>query len=225
MWYRFIRFGFFLLYNQLAWTYDVVSWVVSLGEWRAWMNAGISHLPLHPTDPTHILEIAHGPGHMLLKLRQMGANVVGLDLSPYMGRQAQRRLQKANLAVPLVRGDVGVLPFNAGTFHHILSTFPADFILNPTTLQAVYRVLRPNGRFVIVPIAQLTGKNLLVRFLEWLYTITGQRPTNQQPITDDQPLITNQLLTNLETIGFQTTIKQIQLKKSWVIVVIAEKID
>jgi ubiquinone/menaquinone biosynthesis C-methylase UbiE len=224
MWLRLVRFGFFLLYNHFAWTYDLVSWVVSLGEWRAWTNAGISHLPKHPTQPTHVLEIAHGPGHMLLALKKAGFDVVGLDLSPFMGRQAQRRLQKAGLSVPLVQGDVSRLPFNAGIFHHVYSTFPTDFIIAPTTLQAVHRVLQPNGRFVIIPVAQLKGANILVRFLEWLYVITGQR---QQPPTTSQHQLANHnpLIIQLQNAGFSVSSEQVNLNRSLVTVVIADKID
>jgi ubiquinone/menaquinone biosynthesis C-methylase UbiE len=45
----------------------------------------------------------------------------------------------------------------------------------PETLQEVHRVLQPNGRLVIVPGGSLTGGGLIVRFIEWLYHITGQR--------------------------------------------------
>ena len=36
LWWRFVRFGFRLLYNEFAWTYDFVAWVVSFGQWKAW---------------------------------------------------------------------------------------------------------------------------------------------------------------------------------------------
>ncbi len=36
LWVGLIKFGFRLLYQEMAWTYDWVSWLVSLGEWRRW---------------------------------------------------------------------------------------------------------------------------------------------------------------------------------------------
>ncbi|MCB9446672.1 MAG: class I SAM-dependent methyltransferase, partial [Ardenticatenaceae bacterium] len=41
LWKKLIRFGFRLLYNELAWTYDAVSWLVSLGDWRSWQQAAL----------------------------------------------------------------------------------------------------------------------------------------------------------------------------------------
>ncbi|MCZ7544410.1 MAG: hypothetical protein M5R40_13175 [Anaerolineae bacterium] len=42
LWWALVRFGFRLLYNELAFTYDLVSRVVSLGQWRAWQRAAFS---------------------------------------------------------------------------------------------------------------------------------------------------------------------------------------
>ena len=90
LWWRLVRFGFRLLYQEMAWTYDLVSWAVSLGEWRAWQRAALPFV-----SGRHVLEIAHGPGHLLLALSTAGFTVSGLDLSPQMGRQARRRLRTA----------------------------------------------------------------------------------------------------------------------------------
>jgi ubiquinone/menaquinone biosynthesis C-methylase UbiE len=51
----FLRFAFRLLYYELAFTYDWVSWFVSMGQWRSWQRAALPHL-----RGQHILEIAHG---------------------------------------------------------------------------------------------------------------------------------------------------------------------
>ena len=170
LWSKIIRFSFRLLYNELAWTYDAVSWLVSLGEWRRWQRAALPFV-----RGRAILEIGHGPGHMLLALRRAGHQAVGLDLSRQMGRQAQRRLRRAGVGAPLVRGDVKALPFRAAVFDSVLATFPTDYVISPATLAAVNRALRPNGRFVVIPEGHLTGATVLNRFIDWLYTITGQR--------------------------------------------------
>jgi ubiquinone/menaquinone biosynthesis C-methylase UbiE len=174
LWWRLVNFGFRLLYNEMAWTYDAVSWVVSLGQWRRWQLAALPHL--HGRD---VLEIAHGPGHLLLEMKRQSYRVTGLDLSPWMGRRAGHRLRRAGLPATLVRGEAQSLPFAPASFDAVLSTFPTEFVIWPETLAAVHRVLRPGGRFVIVPEARLTGQGPIYTFLEWLYTITGQRRTAQ----------------------------------------------
>jgi ubiquinone/menaquinone biosynthesis C-methylase UbiE len=163
------RWLFHLLYNQLAWTYAWVSWVVSLGKWRHWQRAAIPRL-----TGKRVLEVAFGTGNLLIDLAQAGYCTYGLELSPYMIRIASRKLQRRELAVPLCQGRVQMLPFADQTFDSIVTTFPTDFIYDPAFLDEIDRVLRPNGRLVIVPGAYF--HNPLARFfIEWLYLITGQR--------------------------------------------------
>ncbi len=122
IWARLVRFGFHLLYNQLAWTYDLVSWLVSFGEWRDWQRAALPYV-----KGPDVLEIAHGPGHMLLALHEAGYRVLGLDLSPQMGRLSRRRLHKAGVQIPLLRAKAQNLPLRAQAVDTILVTFPTSF--------------------------------------------------------------------------------------------------
>lgn len=173
LWWRFVRFGFRLLYNELAWTYDLVSWVVSLGHWRRWQRAAIPHL--HAGAEDVVLELAHGTANLQIELAGAGLSAIGLDLSPYMGRIARRKLKAKDIAARLVRGSGMQLPFQNECFHALVSTFPTEFIVHPETLREAYRVLKPGGRMVVVPNGMLTLANPLARFLEWLYQVTGQR--------------------------------------------------
>lgn len=172
-WWRFVRFGFRLLYNQLAFTYDWVSQVVSLGAWRCWQRASLKHLAVPPGSL--VLELAHGTGNLQLDLADAGYCVVGLDLSPYMGHIARTKLRRHCLPVRLVRGRAQQLPYTTGAFAAVIVTFPTDFLLAPDTLREVYRVLQPGGQLVVVPSAVLVGGGVVAAVLEWLYRVTGQR--------------------------------------------------
>jgi len=169
LWWAFVRLFFRLLYNQFAWTYDLVAWVVSFGQWKAWGRTAIPHL-----RGGRVLELAHGPGHLLAAMAERGLAPVGLDLSPYMGRLAKRRLRKRGLVVPLVRARAQALPFRDACFGSAVATFPAEFILDPATLRESVRVLDLDGRLVVTAWARLGGDGLLARFIRWLYRITGQ---------------------------------------------------
>lgn len=174
LWRGLVRTGFRLLYNEMAWSYDVVSWVVSLGEWRKWQRAALPFV-----QGQRVLEIAHGPGHMLLALLQSGYRVTGLDLSPHMSRLASRRLRRgsppeASQPYVLARGAAQALPFRANSFDTVLSTFPTNFIAQRATMASVHRVLRPGGRYLIVPEGRLKGNGPAPRLIAWLYQITGQ---------------------------------------------------
>ena len=200
----FIRLFFRLLYHELAWMYDLVALAVSFGQWKAWGRAAIPHL----CGP-RVLDMAHGPGHLLAAMTRTGLSPVGLDLSPQMGRIAQARLRRefgrltmnrrANTAKPaeagwsqpavadlisqpgriratpgLVRARAQAMPFRSGAFDSVVSTFPAEFIVEPAALKEIARVMKKEGRAVVVP-GVAFKRSLPARFLEWLYTVTGQQ--------------------------------------------------
>ncbi len=173
LWWRLVRFGFRLLYNEMAFTYDTVSWIVSLGAWRCWQRTSLKHLDVEAGGL--VLELAHGTGNLLLDLHTSGCRTVGYDLSAYMGRIARKKLKKHGAPVNLVRGRAQQLPFAALTFSAVVCTFPTDFIITPETLREVHRVIQADGSFVVVAAGILRRGGVAGSFLEWLYRITGQR--------------------------------------------------
>ncbi|MBN1657807.1 MAG: class I SAM-dependent methyltransferase [Anaerolineae bacterium] len=173
LWWRLIAWGFRLLYDDLAWVYDPVSWVTSLGLWRCWTHTAVAFLP----EQGHLLEVAFGPGHLLAHLAGAGYHVTGLDVSRGMLRLAARRLRKYGLDASLVRGRAEVLPFAPASFDAVVLTFPTPFVYDPTWLLHVRRVLRPGGRLIVVEEARCDRAGTAGRLLEWAYTVTGQRGT------------------------------------------------
>jgi ubiquinone/menaquinone biosynthesis C-methylase UbiE len=168
-WWAFLRLFFRLLYNEFAWTYDWVACIVSLGQWTAWGRTALAYV-----EGRQVLELAHGPGHLLAAMAERGLQPVGLDLSPTMGRMAKRRLQNLGLTVPQVRARAQALPFRDESFDSTVATFPTEFILAGATLRETARVLRPRGRLVVVAWARLSSMDPVSRFIGWLYRITGQ---------------------------------------------------
>ena len=83
VWWQLVRLGFRLLYNESAWTYDTVSWLVSLGAWREWQRSGIKYLNGVGAGPA--LEVAHGTGNLQIDLAAAGYSACGIDLSHHMG--------------------------------------------------------------------------------------------------------------------------------------------
>jgi len=206
VWERLVRFAFWVFYNPLAWTYDWVSKVVSLGHWRDWQRTALPEL-----RGEQVLELAFGTGDALLDLHAAQYKATGLDLSPRMVRIAQHKLRRHEVLVPLVRGRTQQLPFAGATFDAILATFPADFILAPETLGEIARVLRPGGRAVVVVLAQLLSDRPWTRLLEWLYEITGQR----QPLPTLEP--------QLEALGLRYQTRWRIVERTFVQLLILEK--
>lgn len=215
-WWRLVRWGFHLLYNQFAFTYDVVSRIVSLGAWRCWQRAALKHIG--PPGEGHILEIAHGTGDLQIDLGRAGYRAIGYDLSPHMGRIASRKLRQQGLTPLLSRGRAQALPFPARCFPVALTTFPSEFIVDPRTLDEIRRVLDDNGLLLIVPGAVFTGRGLPQRVLDWLYRITGQRENGPEA---DARL--RQALDQIERHGFDVNVHWEDCPGSRAMVIYARK--
>ncbi len=169
----FWRLCFRLLYNELAFTYDIISRLISLGHWGSWQRCVLPYLPAPNTGV--ILELAHGTGDLQIDLLREGYKTVALDLSPYMGQLAQRKLRHANLNAYLVRGDALRLPYRSNAIAAAVCTFPTPFIFCQHVLDELARVLQPSGRIVVVLVGQLRGRGLCRQLIRQLYRLSGQR--------------------------------------------------
>ena len=165
-----LRFAFRHFYTTFAWTYDAVAAGVSFGEWQTWGRAALTQVP----PAARILELAHGPGHLHLHMRQCGLDVVSLDLSPQMGQLLRARMRRAGLPLRQLQATAQHLPYANAQFDCVLSTFPTDFIFAPDTLRDIWRVLAPNGRLIIVPSVEITGQGLSAALVRSAYRLTGQ---------------------------------------------------
>ncbi|MGB1287217.1 MAG: class I SAM-dependent methyltransferase [Aggregatilineales bacterium] len=201
LWWQLVSFGFRLLYNEMAFTYDAVSYFVSMGSWRCWQRAALQFLPQE--KDSLVLELAHGTGNLQLDFHAAGYTAIGYDLSAAMGRITKRKLQKNNVPVRLTRGMAQQLPFADASFGAIISTFPTDFIIAPSTLSEIHRLLKPDGALIIVFSGTFTGSGLFKNFLEWLYRITGQRNDTPQGIPP-----------NFKMSGFKAHLEQIDCSHS-----------
>ncbi len=164
-----LRFFFRHFYTSLAWSYDLVAKVVSVGQWNDWV---LSVLDPPPAEP--ILEVAHGPGHLQLAINLEGGVAFGVDGSLQMCRIASHRLKQAGQDSRVVQALAQALPFPKRTFATLLSTFPTEFLLDEASLLEANRILRPEGQYRIVPMAEILGNGLLDRMAAWLFRITGQ---------------------------------------------------
>jgi ubiquinone/menaquinone biosynthesis C-methylase UbiE len=139
-----------------------------------------------------------------------------------MGRLARQRLARRGLAARLTRGRGQALPFPEASFDGVLAVFPAPYIVAPETVAAIHRVLRPGGRLVIVPEAQLTGSGANARAVEWLYRITGQRNT---PGENGEKALYDFWTRALTPQGFYVKVHQVKLPSSLVTVVVVERLS
>ena len=121
-----------------------------------------------------VLELAHGTGNLQVDLLEAGYRTVALDLSPAMGKIAQRKLWRKGLVTPMLRADVCQLPLKSASFAAIVCTFPTAFVFQAETLAELKRILKPDGSADFVLTGQLNGSNLVKALIRGLYRLTGQ---------------------------------------------------
>jgi ubiquinone/menaquinone biosynthesis C-methylase UbiE len=210
-----MKLFFQLLYHQLAWTYDLVAAVVSVGMWKSWVLSTLPYLESFP--PGRILEVGHGPGHLQKALRGRGIDAYGLDESSQMGRIAFRRNRRKGIFPRLVNGYAQFMCFPDHTFAQVVSTFPSEYLIDPKTLSEIYRVLAPGGRLLILPAAWITGRRWHHRLAAALFRLTGQVPHW------DPSLAENYVFPPLLAAGFSPRIELVDLPASRLLFVDARK--
>ena len=97
-------------------------------------------------SPQRVLEVGCGPGEAAERLgRELGVEVVALDLSEHMVRLARGRGVDARV------GDVQSLPFGNEKFDCVLAAWMLYHVPDiDRALAEIARVLRPGGRLVAV---------------------------------------------------------------------------
>ena len=200
---------YFLLYHQFAWSYDFAAALVSLGHWNDWVRTALPHLE------GRVLELGFGPGHLQRLLFERGIQPFGVDESRQMARQAQRRLRKADHPPHLARGRARSLAFPEAVFNAVVATFPSEYIFEPEALHEIRRVLIPNGKLVIVPMAWITGTKPLERLASWLSRITGETAALEN--------ILPAMKARFTAGGFEVRHEMVEAPGSRVLVIIAEK--
>lgn len=218
---RWVAWGFERLYREFAWAYDGVASAVSADLWREWTLASLPYLR------GDLLELGFGTGHVQRALAQSWPNlVVGLDASPQMVHQTRRRALSRKLTVNLIHGTALALPFPAKRFDTVLATFPTPYIADPQTLANIRRVLRADGRLIIVDSTRFTRATVLTKGIEAVYRVVyGRRGAVSAEIDQEDPRPLSHYHAFLPAAGFQLRIERVAVKQSELTVYIAELIS
>jgi SAM-dependent methyltransferase len=98
-----------------------------------------------------VLDVATGTGNVALRAAAAGARVTGLDIAPALFRAARRREAEYRVTVDWVEGDAEDLPFDDGSFDHVLSVFGVQFApRHEVAASEMARVCRPGGTIGLV---------------------------------------------------------------------------
>ena len=125
------------------------------------------------SGPGPVLDLCCGTGRQLIMLGQLGVKGVGVDMSPAMLNVARR---KSKGMARFIRGDVTRLPFDDGQFSMAMVTLALHENPEPARqiiLAEATRVLKPDGRFIIVDYSRLDPNDhglggLLTARVEWM---------------------------------------------------------
>ena len=101
-------------------------------------------------------------------------DVIGVDISPSMLREAARRARNTGVRVSLARADAHHLPFAEGSFSGVVCGGTLNELADPSrALRETYRVLEPGGRLAIMGILRATSPR--GRRLQRLLSVGGIR--------------------------------------------------
>jgi ubiquinone/menaquinone biosynthesis C-methylase UbiE len=142
--------------------YDLLVWLLTRGRNRAFREKLVGLARLIPGEA--LLDVGCGTGSLaIVAKRQVGPTgmVSGIDPSPAMIARALSKASKAGTDVRFEIAAAEALPFPAAQFDVVLSTLMLHHLPRPVRQQfvrEVRRVLKPEGRLLVVDFAQAQDK-------------------------------------------------------------------
>jgi len=155
--------------------YDLINLLITWGRDDVWrQRAARECLALHPE---RVLDLCCGTGKLAMRMARIAdtsTSIMGLDYSLPMLKLAVTAMERnqVNDRTSFIHGDVADLPFPDNYFDSAGIAFAFRNItyknpLTPRYLKEILRVLKPEGRFVIVESSQ--PKTGLIRKLFHIY--------------------------------------------------------
>ena len=140
------------MFDTISNEYDNLNRVISFGIDIKWREKVVNIIS--KKNPNNILDIATGTGDLAINLTQTKASeIIGLDISKGMLEVANEKILKKQLetTIKMVVGDSEKLPFENNSFDAITVAFGVRNFENlDLGLAEIYRVLKPNGIFVVL---------------------------------------------------------------------------
>ncbi len=144
------------MFDTVSKEYDFLNRVLTFGLDISWRKKVVKIVAKN--NSKNILDIATGTGDLAINLAKIkAAKITGLDISKGMLDIAKAKVKKKNLPIELILGDSENLPFADATFDAITVGYGVRNFENlDKGLQEIYRVLKPNGVFVVLETSQPT---------------------------------------------------------------------
>ncbi|SFD15560.1 bifunctional demethylmenaquinone methyltransferase/2-methoxy-6-polyprenyl-1,4-benzoquinol methylase UbiE [Algibacter pectinivorans] len=140
------------MFDTISGDYDGLNRVISFGIDIKWRKKVVKMVK--EANPDSILDIATGTGDLAINLAETNASrIVGFDISSGMLEIGKQKVTKKGLdsKIEMVLGDSENMPFDDNSFDAITVAFGVrNFETLENGLKEIYRVLKPNGTFVIL---------------------------------------------------------------------------
>ena len=147
------------MFADIAGNYDRINTVLSFGIHHAWRNKAIKESGAKTGD--HVLDCATGTGDLAIEFKKkVGSEgyVLGTDFCPPMIEPAPSKAQKKGLKIDFQVADAMDLPYDDNTFDISSISFGIRNVDEPVTaLEEMARVVKPEGRVVVLEFGQPKG--------------------------------------------------------------------
>jgi demethylmenaquinone methyltransferase/2-methoxy-6-polyprenyl-1,4-benzoquinol methylase len=160
------------MFNRIAKTYDSVNRLLSFGLDVGWRKKVGLLLP--KKEQVALLDLATGTADQVLLLckehPQQISEAIGMDLSEGMLEKGREKVVQLKLQdiIRLETGDAVNIPSENSSFDAITISFGIRNVPDvPTSLREMHRVLRPEGKTLILEFSM--PKNPIVRFGHLFY--------------------------------------------------------
>jgi demethylmenaquinone methyltransferase/2-methoxy-6-polyprenyl-1,4-benzoquinol methylase len=148
------------MFGRVPRRYDLINAAVSWGLDRRWRAAAARECLA--AEPRRVLDLGCGTGDLVLDIAGRAGetvDLVGLDFSHPMLERARAKGETRGSRVTWLLGDASALPFADSSFDRVGVSFAFRNLTwaNPHAaahLAEILRVLRPEGRLVVVESAQ-----------------------------------------------------------------------
>lgn len=147
------------MFNAIARSYDLNNRVHSLWRDEAWRKRAVIEAAVKPGE--EVLDCACGTGDLTQAFakRTQAPRVVGSDFTSGMldiARYKQERLnEQVAQRIEYLQADAQELPFDDQSFDVVSIAFGIRNVQNPAkAINEFHRVLRPNGRLIILEFGQ-----------------------------------------------------------------------